>query len=543
MSFNTLAKNTNTRTVARTTPQNRPAGNAPVAQVKNNAGGFVFEISGLQKLDRFLIIGTSGGTFYASEKDITKQNTDEVVKLIKANGKVVVDRVVEISQAGRAKNNDYALLVMALVFTHGDVATKMYAKDKLNLVARTGTHFMHFVAFANGMRGWGRSLKNVVQNWYSSKDTDKLAFQIVKYKQRDGWSHKDIMRLAHVKPGTDPVRQNLYKFINKGAESLSQGDLVPQLLIAAEQAKTADTKTLIKLIQDFKLTHEMIPNEQKNDPKVWEALVPHMGLGALVRNLNKLTAVGLIKPFSETSKIVSAKLHDVEAIRKERLHPMSIVVAQKIYAQGRGDKGSLVWTPARTIVADLEDAFYVSFEAIEPSGKNILLGLDVSGSMSAPISNTPLLSCAEGTAIMAMVTARTEPWTEIRGFTSGANGFKDLGITSKDTLATACGKVRAHNFGGTNCALPFEYALQHKWDVDAVCVYTDNETWSGGQHVFQAVRKYRQGMNKPEAKLITVGMAVNNFSIADPTDRNMLDVVGFDTATPRFISEFIAGNL
>jgi 60 kDa SS-A/Ro ribonucleoprotein len=61
--------------------------------------------------------------------------------------------------------------------------------------------------------------------------------------------------------------------------------------------------------------------------------------------------------------------------------------------------------------------------------------------------------------------------------------------------------------------------------------------------VFQAVRKYRQGMNKPEAKLITVGMAVNNFSIADPTDRNMLDVVGFDTATPRFISEFIAGNL
>jgi 60 kDa SS-A/Ro ribonucleoprotein len=351
------------------------------------------------------------------------------------------------------------------------------------------------------------------------------------------------MRLAHVKPGTDPVRQNLYKFINKGSESLTQGDLVPQLLIAAEQAKTADTKTLIKLIQDFKLTHEMIPNEQKNDPKVWEALVPHMGLGALVRNLNKLTAVGLIKPFSETSKIVSVKLHDVEAIRRERLHPMSIIVAQKVYAKGQGDKGSLVWSPARNIVSDLEDAFYVSFEAVEPSGKNILLALDVSGSMSCAIPGAPLLSCAEGTAIMAMVTARTEPWTEIRGFTSGRNGFKDLGITKNDTLATACSKVRDNNFGGTNCALPFEYALQNKWDVDAVCVYTDNETWSGGQHVFQAARKYRQGMNKPEAKLITVGMAVNNFSIADPTDRNMLDVVGFDTATPRFISEFVAGNL
>lgn len=543
MSFKNLAANVNTRTVARTTPQTQPAGNAPVAQVKNNAGGFVFEITGLQKLDRFLIIGTSGGTFYTSEKDITKQKVDDIVALIKANGKVVVDRTVEISQAGRAKNNDYALLVMALVFTHGDVATKMYAKDKLNLVARTGTHFLHFVSFANSLRGWGRSLKSVVQNWYSSKDTDKLAYQIVKYKQRDGWSHKDALRLAHVKPGSDVVRQNLYKFIAKGADALAQGDQVPQLLVAAEQAKTADTKTLIKLIQDFKLTHEMIPNEQKSDPKVWEALVPHMGLGALVRNLNKLTAVGLLKPFSETSKIVNAKLHDVESIRRERLHPMSLVVAQKIYARGQGDKGSLVWTPNQSVVADLEDALYLSFEAVEPSGKNILLALDVSGSMGCAISNTPQLSCAEGTAIMAMVTARTEPWTEIRGFTSGANGFKDLGITKKDTLAQACSKVRAQNFGGTDCALPFEYALKNKWDVDAVCVYTDNETWAGGQHVFQAVRKYRQGMNKPEAKLITVGMAVNDFSIADPTDRNMLDVVGFDSAAPRFISEFIAGNI
>jgi 60 kDa SS-A/Ro ribonucleoprotein len=540
MTFNNLAKNTNTRQAAKTTSQMQPAGNAPVPQVKNNAGGFVFEITPLQKLDRFLIIGTSGGTFYQSEKDITKSKVDDIVALIKKNGKVVVDRVVEISQAGRAKNNDYALLVMALVFAHGDVATKMYAKDKLNLVARTGTHFFHFVNFANGLRGWGRSLKSVVQNWYSQKNTDQLAFQLVKYKQRDGWSHKDVMRMAHVKPGNDVVRQNLYKYVVKGPEAMKEGELVPHIIAASEQAKTADTKTLIKLIQDFRLTHEMIPNEQKNDPRVWEALVPHMGLGALVRNLNKLTAVGLIKPFSETSKLVTAKLSDVEAIRKERLHPMSILVAQKIYAQGRGDKGSLVWTPDQKITGTLEEAFYLSFEAVEPSGKNILLALDVSGSMSTAIPGAPQLSCAEGTAVMAMVTARTEPWTAIYGF---CRQFKDLKITAKDTLQSACKKTYDSTFGSTNCALPFEHALKNRWDIDAAVIHTDNETWAGGQHVFQAVRKYRQGMNRPETKMVVVGMAVNDFSIADPTDRNMLDVVGFDTATPRFISEFVAGRL
>src|SRR5579859_7295833 len=138
MSFNSLANNTNTRQAAKTTPQTQPAGNASVKQVQNNAGGFVFGITPMQKLDRFLIIGTSGGTFYQSEKDITKAKTDDIVALIKSDGKAVVDRIVEISQAGRAKNNDYALLVMALVFTHGDDATKAYAKDKVQLVARTG---------------------------------------------------------------------------------------------------------------------------------------------------------------------------------------------------------------------------------------------------------------------------------------------------------------------------------------------------------------------------------------------------------------------
>ncbi|MEZ4608010.1 MAG: hypothetical protein R2865_14790 [Deinococcales bacterium] len=41
------------------------------------------------------------------------------------------------------------------------------------------------------------------------------------------------------------------------------------------------------------------------------------------------------------------------------------------------------------------------------------------------------------------------------------------------------------------------------------------------------------------AKLIVVGMVVNNFSIADPNDTGMLDVVGFSTDTPSVIADFI----
>ena len=40
------------------------------------------------------------------------------------------------------------------------------------------------------------------------------------------------------------------------------------------------------------------------------------------------------------------------------------------------------------------------------------------------------------------------------------------------------------------------------------------------------------------AKLVVVAMASNGFSIADPEDAGMLDVVGFDAAAPQLIADF-----
>ena len=41
------------------------------------------------------------------------------------------------------------------------------------------------------------------------------------------------------------------------------------------------------------------------------------------------------------------------------------------------------------------------------------------------------------------------------------------------------------------------------------------------------------------AKLVVVGMVSNGFSIADPSDSGMLDVVGFDTNVPTIVSDFV----
>jgi 60 kDa SS-A/Ro ribonucleoprotein len=38
--------------------------------------------------------------------------------------------------------------------------------------------------------------------------------------------------------------------------------------------------------------------------------------------------------------------------------------------------------------------------------------------------------------------------------------------------------------------------------------------------------------------LVVVGLTATNFSIADPNDSGMLDVVGFDASAPNVIADF-----
>jgi len=97
-------------------------------------------------------------------------------------------------------------------------------------------------------------------------------------------------------------------------------------------------------------------------------------------------------------------------------------------------------------------------------------------------------------------------------------------------------------FGGTDCALPMLWALENGVAADAFVIYTDSETWAGDIHPAQALRQYRERTGIA-ARLVIVGMISNGFSIADPNDAGMLDVVGFDTATPELIAAFVRGEI
>lgn len=528
---------------AQNTPQHKPIPGREKDMTVNGNGGYSFVVDMWTRLDRFLILGTEGGSYYASEKKLTQDNAKNVINCIAADGVRVVNRVVEISEAGRAPKNDPALLVLALVLAHGDTEAKHAAEAAITKVARIGTHILHLADYVNGMRGWGRGIRRGFSNWYNSQSPLALAHQLVKYGNRDGWTHADILKLAHTKPISSD-HDALFAYVNDSAKEVDISDELALFMSAVEELKsTRDAKTAVKLIEAHKLPREVVPTELLNEKAVWEALLPHMGIGALVRNLGKLSNVGVIAPFSQGTKDVVAKLSNEKAVKGSRIHPVNVLVALLTYAQGRGQKGSLSWTVTPQIKSALDDLFYASFGNVEPTGKNTLVCLDVSASMTwNNLMGVQGLTPRVASAALAMTVVRTEPWYMTVGF---SDTMRDINITKNMTLAQVCQVIERIPMGGTDCSLPMKWAEGKKLPVDTFVMYTDSV--SGGYsyfgqpsmstHACQALNSFRRKVNS-RAKMVVAAMESNNVSIADPNDAGMMDVCGFDSAVPSLIADF-----
>jgi 60 kDa SS-A/Ro ribonucleoprotein len=519
------------------TPQSQPILGSN--QVKNSTGAYSFPVDDWIRLDRFLILGNEGGSFYAGERQLTSENASAVVRCIQADEQRTLKRIVEISDSGRAPKNEPAILALALAFAYGNPETRRAAESALIKVCRTGTHLFHFAAYINQMRGWGRGLRRAVGSWYTQATPTHLALQAVKYQQRDGWSHRDLLRLSHPKTTSDAQRI-IFDWIVRGWSSV--GELphpikAIQMIWAYERAKVVNKDELIGLITNYRLPREAIPTQWLTDPDVWAALLPHLGITAILRNLGNMTRVGFLKhDQSDAVYYIRRLLKSSQILHRARIHPIVLLSALLTYSQGTGVKGNGTWKPVTRLINTLDKAFYLSFNTVKPTARRIVLALDVSGSMDGGVvAGVPGLTPRLASGALALVTAATEAKHHIVAF---SHTMVPVNISPRQRLDEMVQRLRDVPMGGTDCALPMLWALNNKVEVDAFVIYTDSETWYGAIHPVQALQHYRQQMNIP-AKLVVVGMISNGFTIADPADAGMLDVVGFDAATPQVINDFI----
>lgn len=528
------------------TPQSEPIPGS--TQVANNAGGFAWSVDDRTRVRRFLILGSEGGTYYQRERELTKQNIAAGLRMLAEDGAWLVNEIVSVSLAGRAPKVNPTIFLLAAACNAPDLATRRAAFRAIPVVCRTGTHLFTFCRYVEQFRGWGRGLKSAVAAWYF-QDTEKLALQVVKYRQREGWSHRDVLRLTH--PKTKDARLEAVWRFALGLDDTHWPEGQPEpssrerVIFGFMQAQASPSpKHTAELVTEYGLPREAVKPEHLTDAGVWEALL-HAGehgmpMHALVRNLGNMSKAGLLDQMSANAAYVVQRLRDQEQITRSRLHPLGVLTALMTYGSGHGYRGSGTWDVNGQIVDALDGAFYLAFGNVQPTGKPTMLALDVSGSMAmGEVGGVPGLTPRVASAAMALVTAAVEPNYGVFGF---SRGFVPLDITPRMRLTEVVNAINHLPFDRTDCAQPMLYALRKKVDVDTFVTYTDSETWAGSIHPQQALAQYRSQV-RPGARSAIVGMVSNGFSIADPNDAGMLDLVGMDTATPELIRAFGAGEL
>ncbi|KAJ3316754.1 60 kDa SS-A/Ro ribonucleoprotein, partial [Blyttiomyces sp. JEL0837] len=552
-----------------TTPQTKPIPGKESLMAENNAGGFSFTVTPKTQLLRFLILGSESGSYYATEQKLTAENAKNVIKMIQSgDGLEVVKTVVEVSDSGRAAKQDTGILVLALCIRLGDDATRKAAYASIGKVCRIPTTLFQLLTFTSTLegkapagvevkeqvkkegddmetvdlgvnkttskrkmkkspaycgRGWGRGMRKAIGNWYNEKEVGDLVFTVTKYKNREGWNHADVLRVAHVAPKTRG-HDLVFRYLTYGLESakaanvardqakdvemgvadvkvttadeewvdvkeemgskgvvksveevanvapaaeatadvmetdkpkkkeVTKRERVPKtyttalpvesveaetkamelLEIVETASRTNDEAWAIEAIRSHHLAREHLSTGLLNSVQIWDALLSSMPLTAMIRNLGKMTSIGLLAPLSDATFKVTQSLRDTGKLHRARIHPFNVLVALNQYKQGRGLKGSLSWGPVPEITAALNDAFYASFSAVIPTNKRYLVGLDVSGSMCSPVLGSQI-DCRTASAAMAMVLARTEPRTHFMAF---CGDFVPLNFTASDRLET-----------------------------------------------------------------------------------------------------------
>lgn len=538
---------------------------ADPAQVRNDAGGYAFVADDLNILRRFLATGVEGGTYYVGEKEQALRASDHLLGLIRTRPADVLATVLDMSERGATVKQQPLMFTLAALTGSEDIETRKAALVALPRIARTASHLFLYASYVEQFRGWGKGLRKAVARWYDEMPLDRLAYQIEKYGSREGFTHRDLMLLAHVgstqsKSGTeDPTRRALYaraagkEVVGKEYLTLPQVARLSQRL--SEVQSVDETVEVIRSTES--VSWEMVQSEYLADKRVWEALLDggHVPITALLRNLARLTANGTLDPFGQDDRTarVIGRLRDPEVLAKGRVHPMSVLLAAATYKAGRSLRGSSTWHPIPNIEKALDAGFMAAIPGITPEPDvKVMIGCDVSGSMDGGSVGGLPLTPRDAAGALAMALAAQFPSNMGVAFTgsggwSGNNTLTPINLDPQRRVVDLIAEMKSLSFGRTDCSLPILYALDAMNKgasprIDAFVILTDNETWAGNIHPHQALRQYRERTGIP-ARMVTVSMTYNHSTIADPKDPLMLDVVGLDSNVVSLVGDFIAGRV
>ena len=479
----------------------------------------------MYRLEKFLILGGDPGTYRAAQFAFHADAARSVKDSLRMDGLAAVRLIEEVAESGRALSHDAALYALALASSpqFADAETNAAALRALTRIARSGAHLCKYAAYVGSLRGWGRGLRSAVADWYTSKPVQELATQILKHRHRKGWSHRDLLRLSHPKPPT-PEHNALFQWAVEGelghlaTPNIASGNL-RQIYAFEQLKKTTDEIEMVRLVEDFQMTHDTVPPLCRKSAAVWEAMLGSMPYMAMVRNLGHMTEAGLIAPQSAATALVVMRLVDRGRIRRANVHPTALLSALARYRSGP-------WKASSVVASALEDALHLAFANIEPTGKRLFFGIDASLlTNDARCHGMSHVSALHAAATMAMEFARADDHAHIV-LLDRKPAFVDIAKTA--SLVQVCRAVTRES-GPADPSAAIEHVRENRMHVDAFVFLSSHLP-------IEALEAYREQSGIP-VKLVIVTTEAADFEGTVP--EYVMRVAGFDPTVPRAIRQFI----
>jgi len=519
----------------------------PRADTRNEAGGAAYQFTPKHALAQLAATGCFNGTYYAEAEE---QLATLMILINQVDDNAFLAKLaVYARQKAFMKDMPVAIL---LALSKRDARPFRQVFDRVVDNGRTLRTLVQFVRSGQfGRKSLSYALQRAVQRWLNAASVEKLLSASV---GKDP-SLRDVLRLARPTP-PDNARRALFgwltdKPVEKWAPA-TEADLPEEVLALAafRKAETAEAQLLI--LGNLHARWDLLADTAKG-PAVWAAIARKMGPQALRMNLNTLVRHGVIGPGAnrEIVDYVAARLADPEEIRRSRQFPYQYLAAYLNASREMPQK----------INAALHKAAEIACGNVPELPGPVVVGLDVSGSMSSPVTGrrgrgaTSKMRCVDVAALFAAAILRRNPDSVVIPFDTSAYEAK---VDPTDSVLSLAERLAKYGGGGTDCSLPLMAAntkYRHRRFAGVVLV-SDTESWVyrgrpfvfGGQGSTGVMTQWQEFVRNqarlgshgtPSPKLVCIDLQPYTTTQA-PDRSDILNVGGFSDAVFSVVAAFLA---
>ena len=376
-----------TRYFTRRPPQSAPIPGA--GQTPNSAGGYTWAVDDMARLRRFLVLGSEGGTYYATERKLTKQNTKAVERCLDADGPRDGRRDrPRLDRGARAEERSGARRARARRGAQGRADPQGRPRGAAAGGAdgnapvpvrelRLGLPRLGPLASPGGRalvrRPAGRRARAPGGQVPPAGGHDPPRPPAARPPGRAGVrGQPDARRLARAGAALRVDRPRRRR--PTACRAWSRASSAPRPWRRRRRRPSSSASTGCRARRSCRSI--------STSPDVWEALLEDMPMTALVRNLATMTRAGVLEPGSAGTATRRGPARRRRPPAPGACAPDRDPGGAATYAAGHGARGRHTWNPVARVVDALDAAFYATFANVEPSGTRMLLALDVSGSMT-----------------------------------------------------------------------------------------------------------------------------------------------------------------